>query len=451
MEQVTTIKIEGRHSSSLLIPSRWCLYARKSTEVDELQTLSIDSQIKEMLALAKKERLEVAEIRKESHSAKDSNQRPVFNQLIEDIKKGVFNGILTWAPDRLSRNAGDLGSLVDLMDQRLLLEIRTYGQRFTNSPNEKFLLMILCSQAKLENDHKGENVKRGLRAKCEMGWRPGMAPLGYLHDKFAKKGQKRVLLDSDRAPVIKKMFEKVAFEGASGRDLLNWLNEEVNFRTRTGKRIVLSRIYLILKDSFYYGEFEYPLGSDKWYKGGHDPIITKELYLKAQAELLVPPRRHPGTNDFEFTRLLYCGSCGSGICAEEKFKHQKNGTIHRYVYYHCTKGKDRNCKEKAIREEELLNQLLRLIDKIDIDEIGTKEKIIQEVQRYRKFSYGVLNQEADFNQRPINVDIRNYAKYILTEGSKEEKRELLSCLRSRLEIKEKMVYLKFQGKESLEK
>jgi len=451
MEQVTTIKIDGRQSSSLLIPSRWCLYARKSTEVDELQTLSIDSQIKEMLALAKKEKLEVSEIRKESHSAKDSNQRPIFNQLIEDIKKGVFNGILTWAPDRLSRNAGDLGSLVDLMDQKLLLEIRTYGQRFTNSPNEKFLLMILCSQAKLENDHKGENVKRGLRAKCEMGWRPGMAPLGYLHDKFAKKGQKRVLLDSDRAPVIKQMFEKVAFEGASGRDLLNWLNKEVKFRTRTGKRIVLSRIYVILKDSFYYGQFEYPLGSNKWYKGVHDPIITKELFLKAQAELLVPPRRHPGTNDFEFTRLLYCGSCGSGICAEEKFKHQKNGTTHRYVYYHCTKGKDRNCKEKAIREEELLNQLLRLIDKIDIDEIGTKEKIIQEVQRYRKFSYGVLNQEADFNQRPINVDIRNYAKYILTEGSKEEKRELLSCLRSRLEIKEKTVYLKFQGKNELEK
>ncbi len=451
MEQTATAQLKNS-SPSVLIPTlKYCLYARKSTEAEDKQVLSIESQVKEMLALAEKDNLKVVEIKKEAHSSKEVGQREIFNQMLTDVREGKYNGILTWAPDRLSRNAGDLGSLVDLMDQKLLLEIRTYGQRFTNSPNEKFLLMILCSQAKLENDHKGENVKRGLRAKCEMGWRPGMAPLGYLHDKFAKKGQKRVLIDSDRAPVIKQMFEKVAFEGASGRDLLNWLNKEVEFRTRTGKRIVLSRIYVILKDSFYYGEFEYPVGSNKWYKGGHDPIITKELFLKAQAELLVPPRRHPGTNDFEFTRLLYCGSCASGICAEEKFKHQKNGTTHRYVYYHCTRGKDRNCKEKAIREEELLNQLLRLIDKIDIYEIGTKEKIIQEVQRYRKFSYGVLNQETNFNQRPINVDIRNYAKYILTEGSKEEKRELLSCLRSRLEIKEKTVYLKFQGKESLEK
>lgn len=88
--------------------------------------------------------------RKESHSAKESGQRPVYNQLIVDIRKGMFNGILTWAPDRLTRNAGNLGSIVDLMDSKHLFEIRTHGQIFTNSPNEKFLLMILGSQAKLE-------------------------------------------------------------------------------------------------------------------------------------------------------------------------------------------------------------------------------------------------------------------------------------------------------------
>jgi DNA invertase Pin-like site-specific DNA recombinase len=58
----------------------------------------------------------------------------VFNEIINDVRSGKFNSILTWAPDRLSRNAGDLGKLVDLMDEKLLLEIRTYGQRFANSP-----------------------------------------------------------------------------------------------------------------------------------------------------------------------------------------------------------------------------------------------------------------------------------------------------------------------------
>ena len=131
------------------IKVKYCLYARKSSESEERQILSIDSQVKEMLEIAEREGLEIVDIRRESHSAKDSGQRPVFGEILRDIRSGRYTGIITWAPDRLSRNAGDLGSLVDLMDQKLLVEIRTYGQKFTDSPSEKFLLMILCSQAKL--------------------------------------------------------------------------------------------------------------------------------------------------------------------------------------------------------------------------------------------------------------------------------------------------------------
>ena len=170
MEQTT--QINKGPAPVIAPPIKYCLYARKSTESEERQVLSIESQIQEMLRAAEKDGLEIVDIRRESHSAKDSGQRPVFSEILKDIRGGRFNGILTWAPDRLSRNAGDLGSLVDLMDQGLLTEIRTSGQRFANNPNEKFLLMILCSQAKLENDNKSLNVKRGLRTRCEMGWRP---------------------------------------------------------------------------------------------------------------------------------------------------------------------------------------------------------------------------------------------------------------------------------------
>ena len=147
--------------TSVVVPPvkmKYCLYARKSTEQDEKQALSIESQVKEMLAIADRENLDIVDIRREAHSAKDSGQRPVFKELLEDIRRERFNGILVWHPDRLSRNAGDLGSLVDLMDQKLVVQIRTYGQTFTNTPSEKFLLMILCSQAKLENDNKSINA-----------------------------------------------------------------------------------------------------------------------------------------------------------------------------------------------------------------------------------------------------------------------------------------------------
>ena len=111
----------GRIPSNISITEtriRYCLYARKSTESDEQQALSIDSQVKEMSAIAERLNLNVVTIKRESHSAKESGQRPVFKKLLEEVRKGTYDGILTWAADRLSRNAGDLGSLVDLMDQK---------------------------------------------------------------------------------------------------------------------------------------------------------------------------------------------------------------------------------------------------------------------------------------------------------------------------------------------
>ena len=265
--------------------TKYCLYARKSTESDERQALSIDSQVKEMLAIAEKEELEVVDIRRESHSAKESGQRPVFKEILADIRSGRYTGILTWAPDRLSRNAGDLGSVVDLMDEKKLLEIRTYGQHFKNSPNEKFLLMILCSQAKLENDNKSINVKRGLKTRVEMGLWPAPPPTGYLKEKLVDK-KCEVILDPDRAPVIKQMFEKVAYEKWSGRKLYNWLKFDLNFKTATGnKNLTLGNIYVLLQNHFYYGIFEYPKNSGRWYNGKHKPIITKELFDQVQTQL----------------------------------------------------------------------------------------------------------------------------------------------------------------------
>ena len=416
---------------------KFCLYARKSSERDELQALSIDSQIKEMMAVAERDNLNVVDIRKESHSAKDSGERPVFRSIINDIKLDKIQGILTWAPDRLSRNAGDLGVMVDLMDQKYLVEIRTYSQVFTNSPNDKFLLMILGSQAKLENDNKAVNVRRGLKAKCEIGYRPGMAPLGFIHDGIAKKGQKKVILDPERAPLIKEMFERVA-SGQNGRDVYDWLMT-TGFTSRSGKKPTLSTVYETLANPYYCGKFEYPIGSGNWYEVAHEVLISKEMFEDVRQRLETVPKPRPGTKEFDFIRLIKCGNCGSGVCAEEKFKTLKDGSKIRYVYYHCTKGADRSCNEPYVREEDLIEQLTLLIDRLDINQIGAKKKLQGEIERYERFIHGVLGQEMGADNK-AKVNIKDYAKYVLKNGTRDEKRELLSCLKTKLYLKGKTIY-----------
>lgn len=391
-----------------------------------------------MLAIAEREELEIVDIRRESHSAKASGQRPVFNELISDLNAGRYTGILTWAPDRLSRNAGDLGTLVDLMDEKKLHQIRTYGQSFQNSPNEKFLLMILCSQAKLENDNKSINVKRGLRTRCEMGLWPAPAPMGYLNEKRAdRKGQ--VFIDPERGQIIKKMFEKVAYEKWSGKKIYHWLKFELNFKTPNGnKGLTLSNIYLLLQNDFYYGSFEYPRKSGLWYKGKHEALITKELFDLVQQQVKSQIIRVED-KEFAFTKIMQCGLCGSGISADEKFKKQKNGNIHRYVYYGCTKSKDKHCKCGYINEDELIEQFVQLIEKIDLDEIGIKEKLKAEVERVKKFQRVILGTKDKIEVN--DIDIRNYAKYVLKEAPDVEKRELLGCLKSKIILKQKQISL----------
>jgi len=433
------------------IKVRYCLYARKSSESEEKQVLSIDSQVKEMLQIAERDGLEIVEIRRESHSAKDSAQRPVFNELIEDIKKEKFNGLLTWAPDRLSRNAGDLGSLVDLMDQKLLIEIRTYGQIFKNSPNEKFLLMILGSQAKLENDNRGVNVKRGLRTRCEMGLWPTCALTGYLNERTSER-KCRVIIDPQRGPVIRKMFEKVAHERWSGRKVYHWLKFEINFKTKGNKNLSLGNIYRLLQMPFYYGPFEYPRNSGNWYQGKHEPLITKELFDLTQ-EQLKRDRIVQESREFAFTKLITCGHCGSGISACEKYKKLKNGSVNKYIYYGCTKARDLNCKGGYLREEEIISQLIRIIDKIDIHEIGIKKQFQEEVERFNRFQRIVLQMNGKENEidKLREFDMKMYAKYLLKDGSITEQRELIATMKSRLIIKNKKLRLETEIVDKSEK
>jgi DNA invertase Pin-like site-specific DNA recombinase len=415
-------------------PIRYCLYARKSSEAEEKQALSIDSQVKEMLDLAQRDNLDIVDIYRESHSAKDCGQRPVFNQLLTDIRANKFDGIVVWHPDRLSRNAGDLGAIVDLFDQKRLIEIRTHSQRFTNNPNEKFLLMILGSQAKLENDNKSINVKRGLKTKCELGLWPSVAPTGYLNSK--NKDQKGVVfVDPDRAPLIKELFNKVAYEGWSGRKVYRWL-KDIKFITRTGKPLTLSNVYCILNNHFYHGTFEYPKSSDRWFQGKHTPLISKDLFDQVQQQLHLQIKAKNRNKEFAFTRLLSCGACGSGVTAQEKFKTLKDGSVAKYIYYGCTRSKNINCKEGYIEEKVLISQLTEIIDRIDLDRSGIKKKLEVEIERHKKFHSGIMGKsETEYSAK--DADIRNYAKYLLTEGSILEKRDLLACLKSKITLQDK--------------
>jgi hypothetical protein len=266
-----------------------------------------------------------------------------------------------------------------------------------------------------------------------MGLWPSVAPTGYLNSKNVdQKGH--IFIDPQRAPVIKEMFERVA-TGASGRKIYRWLHD-VKFLTRNGKPLTLSNIYMILSNHFYYGTFEYPKNSGRWFQGRHVPLFSKDLFDEAQKQIQLHRKVRTGNKEFAFTKLMSCGLCGSGISAEEKYKTLKDGTITKYIYYGCTRFHNIDCRGGYIEEKQLIIQLLELMDKIDLDRSGIRRKLEAEIERHKKFHSNIMGMKSE-EYKVEDVDIRNYAKYVLNDGTIFEKRDLMSCLKSKLNIKEK--------------
>lgn len=430
---------------------QYCLYARKSSESDEKQAMSIDGQLREMEELTKRERIKVVEVITESHSAKETGQRDKFNYMVESIAKGKYNAIITWAPDRISRNAGDLGRIVDLMDQGKLQLIKTHSQTFSNNPNEKFLLMILCSQAKLENDNRGINVKRGLKNKCSIGIRPGVAPIGYLNTIKANRIA-TVDLDPERAEIIREMFYKVANQGFSGRMIKRWLDSE-GFKTRNNCGLTLGRIYATLNNPFYYGEFKY---GTKWYKGNHKPLITKYIYDKVQIQLEVVPRQW-NKQVFPFKKLCKCGSCGGSVTAEVKYRRTKKGIINTHIYYHCNRIRDYECKEPYITETELIKQLITLLPQLSLNKNYLWQEFNDEIKRLnnlrsivdKQSSEGQISLTPHKTKGTKGVDLtepelemlRQYLLHILQFGTPEERLRILTGIVSKFELSNRYLNL----------
>ena len=155
------------------------LYARKSTDDEERQLLSIPAQIDELREFAVKEGLVIADVLIESKTAKVPG-RDIFNQMLGKIEAGEAQGILAWHPDRLARNAVDAGRVVYLLDRNILTDLKFPTFWFQNTPQGLFMLSIAFGQSKYYVDSLSENTKRGLRQKGKKRRMPWSRSFGIL-------------------------------------------------------------------------------------------------------------------------------------------------------------------------------------------------------------------------------------------------------------------------------
>ncbi len=335
---------------------KYFLYARKSTDVEDKQVLSIEAQLVELRACAKNEGIQIIDELVEKQSAKVPG-RPIFGSMLKRIENGEANGILAWHPDRLARNSIDGGQVIYLLDQTHLQSLKFPTFWFENTSQGKFMLSIAFGQSKYYVDNLSENTKRGLRQKVRRGEMPGLAPLGYINDVRTKS----IIVDKRIAPLVLQAFELYAKGDQRLQDIADFLASK-SIKTTGGLPLKKDQIAKMLTNPFYYGHFRY---GGEVYEGKHKAIVEKKLFDQVQA--VFDRRRHKRTTKTNTPKplcgLLRCGSCSMMVTADTIPKHLKNGITRYYTYYHCTKKrKSVKCPEPHIRAELLDEQLSDLLN-----------------------------------------------------------------------------------------
>lgn len=386
---------------------KFAMYCRKSTEDEDRQVQSIEDQERELNEIAKSYNLNIVKKYKESRSAKTVG-RPEFSQMMNDINSKRVDAILCWKPNRLSRNMQDAGSIQFILQNKIIKSIVTPSKIYLPEDNT-FILLIEFGIATEFSRGLSEDVKRGMQTKVNKGWRPMKAPIGYKNDYYSLKGEKKILKDEIKFPIIKKLWELLLTGKYSVKDIERIANDEYKLLTDKEKPMHTSNYYRIFNNIFYTGNFYY---NGQLFKGSHEAMITTEEFEFGQRILNgnLKNNKRPKNKKLPYAGLIKCKNCGCSITAQEKFKKLSTGEIKSYIYHRCSRKKrEIDCKQESIKYEDLKDQITNAIKEIElpIEFLEFAKQYLLENKEIEEFDNNKIIQNIETEINKLNLKLGN--------------------------------------------
>ncbi len=339
---------------------RAVIYARKSTESDDRQVQSLEDQLNVLRKLADKESLAVVEEYVESRSAKEPGTRPEFERLISNIRKGKIDVVLTWHPNRLSRNMVDGGVISYLLQTGKFEMIRTPDRTYRSEDNV-ILLAIENGMATGYVQDLSKGVNRGMQSKAEKGWRPGRVPMGYLNDLNTRE----IVVDPIRFPMVRRAWELLLTGHMSVAEVHR---EAVSMGLTQATRkadsppVSCSAFYMVFTNPFYKGEFTF---KGKVYQGKHPAMVSPIEFELAGKLVAKDVGKRVRKNDHPYAGLLFCKKCGCRFVGTHKEKYYpRTGRRAVYRYYHCSGSK--GCRKITVSESKISDTFFEVMKTISI-------------------------------------------------------------------------------------
>ncbi|MCL2037669.1 recombinase family protein [Candidatus Saccharibacteria bacterium] len=256
-------KIEEGRKQRILPPekSRYIIYLRKSTDDEAKQVRSLEDQRVECLMLARRLKIRVREedIIEEKGSAKTSDNRPAFTKMLDEFKRGTYQGLISWSPDRLSRNMKEAGEIIEMLDLKQIQHLHFITHHFDNTPDGKMMLGILFATSKQYSDKLAVDVVRGITGNAKEGKYGGNIKKGYYGD--TKTGY--FMPDGTQWQLLRQAVLMRLKDGKTNQEIADFLNE-AHFSSRRNEeddykivKMTKQSISKLFTDPFYCGVYKY--------------------------------------------------------------------------------------------------------------------------------------------------------------------------------------------------
>ena len=309
----------------------------------------------------------------EKKSAKESDNRPLFRQMIDDLTSGKYDGVICWHPDRLARNMKEAGMIIDLLDKEIIKDLKFCSYTYTNDTSGKMNLGITFVLAKQYTDHLSESVMRGNRHLMDEGKLVSHSKHGYFKDKdqYARP-------DQFNWKLIHHAWQ-LRLQGQTLKDVAKFLNNSGYQKFKklddNGKIIYQpfkadeKKVSIMFQDPFYAGLFIHGK-RQTILQNIYDfvPVVTPdEFYQLNQHNNDLPDwlkhriRIRNSQIKADLMRgMITCSGCGRTRSAGITTKKTKTGTD-EYLYHKCeTKGCPQH--NKSINADRVIEYAINFLE-----------------------------------------------------------------------------------------
>lgn len=386
-----------------------------------------------------------------------SFDRPEFDRMMQDIRQGKINTVITRDLSRLGRNYIESGNYIERVFPFLDVRYIAITDDFdTARPGTDLSMPLKNIVNEFYSKDLSKKVETGKRTIwTQGGFSEGTVPYGY---KRLEDGSRQLIIDEEVCENVKRIF-KMFLDGNGYNKIAKALEvEEIlsppKYRfTKKGnveqakksRAWHPSHVKEILTGEYYIGNIVHgkqrkaldtgrknvKTSKDYWVRveGTHEALIDKEIFEKTQERIeqvrvthledMKPREDLPKIPENKLVYKIYCGECGTGMAMRRYWSHKSR--FHYTCKRHQHSAKDCDNKAPFFHEDiekvvfDVIHQhMILCVDKMKlVQELNQRKENVMQYEVYGKEIARLRKEEKRINANKSGL-YEDYRENLIT-------------------------------------